>query len=317
MSNTFYPDFYNHSFIKNFFDSFPSFDIDLYKSNYKSLNSLNTHQIIEHFLNNQNNKNSVLYNSGIIYIYNVYHLGDHVFNIILFNKIGQYLIDNNLIIYYYCLENYHKQINEFIIFKNNIILKSIHHVKNGIEAWINNTNLMMENLQLKIGLDTFYIAFYNQLLNKIGIPRIVLDLQYEDNDLLDRYNHINHKFNDKYKDLDILFINSQPLSGQYNYNINDWNNFIIHKKKKQMKIVTTLKVHSLIPCTMDDSLSIKDIAAISTHCKYIIAINTGPFVGCYNKYTLEKVEKIYIFVNNIKYDHYKIICMTNINDVKL
>ena len=45
---------------------------------------------------------------------------------------------------------------------------------------------------------------------------------------------------------------------------------------------------------MDLGFTCKDIAALSTRVRFIIAVNTGPFVGCYNDKTLQNIEKIYL-----------------------
>jgi hypothetical protein len=45
-----------------------------------------------------------------------------------------------------------------------------------------------------------------------------------------------------------------------------------------------------IACTLNEGLTLKDIAAISGHVKYIIAVNTGPLVGCFNKMAFENVK---------------------------
>ena len=67
----------------------------------------------------------------------------------------------------------------------------------------------------------------------------------------------------------------------------DWNNFCIILNKKY-KIITTKKVDGIL-CTLDDNLSLKDIASLSTNIKNIIAINTGVVPGLLNEYTLNNI----------------------------
>ena len=251
--------------------------------------------------------------TNTFHIYNKYHLGDHVFNIIFFNKILPHLKKNNMKIEYYMEESYRGQVEEFILDRDIIQIKRME--QRGLEAWINNRDIVLHyELQTKIGFDTYYVYYYNRLLKLMNIPMILLDLKYEDNELLLRKNRILGGF-PHFRNLEILIINSEPMSGQYRYNRNDWNQFILYLSQKY-KIITTLKIPN-IPCTMDYKLTIKDIASISTYMKYIISINTGPFVGCYNKYTLENVEKIYMFVDNLFYDHPKIETYKDIEDIYL
>ena len=46
------------------------------------------------------------------------------------------------------------------------------------------------------------------------------------------------------------------------------------------------------------NLTIKDIAALSTNVKVVIAINTGVLPGLLNIYTLTRVKKFYTFDNS-------------------
>ncbi len=252
------------------------------------------------------------------HIYNKYHLGDNVFNIIFFNKIGGYLKKRGWKIDYYLERGYIKQVGEFIWEENRdvIILHGIEEKPDwGLEAWINNRELVKNyELQTKIGFDSYYIYFFNRICEKMELGYVVMDLKYRDLDLEKRWNQIILK-KPEFENLEILVINSEPLSGQYRFQKSEWNPFIQYLHQKY-KIITTLKVPN-IPCTMDEHYSIKDIASISTKMKYIIAINTGPFVGCYNHDTLEHVEKIFVFVNNLHFDHPKIHTLKHIEELYL
>ena len=106
---------------------------------------------------------------------------------------------------------------------------------------------------------------------------------------------------EKYKNIDILYINSVPKSGQFNYIKDNWN-YLARILQKKYKIITTTKVDN-INCTMDDNLFVKDIAAISTKAKIIIAVNSGVVPGLLNIYTLKNVKKVYIFDDNVFYSY--------------
>ncbi len=257
-------------------------------------------------------------NTHTFHLYNKYHLGDNVFNIIFFNKITPYLKKKGFKIEYYMEEAYLNQVGEFVKDTNVIQLKRLNEKegKNALEAWINNRDIILNHeLQIRIGFDTYYIYFFNQLCYKMGLNYFLMDLKYWDDDLKFRYDNLKTRYNE-YSNLDILIINSEPLSGQFRYNKSEWNRFI-HYLNRKYKIVTTLKVTNNIPCTMDNNLTIKDIASLSTSVRYIISINTGPFVGCYNKRTLENVEKVFMFVNNLYYEHPKFETYKEIEDLYL
>jgi len=238
----------------------------------------------------------------IIDLYNYYHLGDSIFMMILFYNIKNYIENNNIIINYYCNIEYHKQLNEFIC-SNNINLLNYTGSENGLNVWIGNTEFEINyfNHNNKTSYNDFYIIFFNQLLNKINIPYKIEYLQYSDPELLSRYDRLN----DKYKNIDYLIINSIPLSGQFYYNENNWATLCIELNKKY-RIVTTKKVNDIL-CTLDDNLTVKDIAALSIKVKKIIAVNTGVVPGLLNEYTLNNVEEFYYYDNSLFYSYPKFI----------
>jgi hypothetical protein len=108
---------------------------------------------------------------------------------------------------------------------------------------------------------------------------------YIDADLFTRCDNINKTTNNKYMNIDFLINNGSPRSGQINYNINEWNTFILQLSKKY-NIVTTQKVDG-IKCTRDDNLNVKDIAAIALNINNFICIESGVISALYNKYITE------------------------------
>jgi hypothetical protein len=245
-------------------------------------------------------------------LYNPYHLGDSVFMMILFYNIKEYIEKKNIIINYYCIEELHKQLSEFICTNN---IKLLNYTENniGLNCWINNNNFTihwsdwLNNNNHNNCFNDFYIIFFNQLLDILNINQKIIFLSYKDEDLINRYN----KFNDKYKNIDFLVINSVPMSGQFNYNENEWNIFCTELNKKY-KIITTKKVSDIF-CTLDENLTIKDIAALSTNIKKIISVNTGVLPGLLNEYTLNNIEVLYYFDNKLNYSYSK---FKKINDIK-
>ena len=70
--------------------------------------------------------------SQILYTKNIYHLGDCIYSLIFFYNINDYLIANNIIIYFYCNNEYYPQINDFNNLNNvkircSIVLSSLMH----------------------------------------------------------------------------------------------------------------------------------------------------------------------------------------------
>jgi len=240
------------------------------------------------------------------HFWNVWHLGDHIFSCIYFYNIKQYIEKENIKIFYYIPDIYLYQVSEFIP-SPNIILRSINE-HTGMNIWIGCDEyeynwFNYSNSNDGSGFDIFLLNFFNKLSEKINIPIKMNEFKYLDNDLLLRYEILP----DNYKDIDVLIINSQPLSNQVDmtpYFINDMNSTIIELSKKY-KIVTTNKIEG-VNCTLDNNYTIKTIAAISTKAKIIIAINTGPFIGLFNEFTFNNCKIIYcidktnIFSNKFK-----------------
>jgi len=233
------------------------------------------------------------YKDNIIKIcsHDLAHLGDHIMNTFLFNKLKRYIENNGIIIEYYCNNKYHKEVIDFKNSKNIKIydFKPIGYHLNGINFW---------NSEVYNGTksyDELYKKIFNKCCKDIGIPYIMDNFYNEDDSLIIDYNNLK----DIYKNIDILIINSLPLSNQYFLDITEWDNLVIYLNKKY-NIVTTRKV-KYIPCTLDDQLTIKKIAAISTKSKVIIGINTGPSTAIFNNFTLNYCKKIYMFDINNKY----------------
>uniref|UniRef100_A0A6C0LJK9 Uncharacterized protein n=1 Tax=viral metagenome TaxID=1070528 RepID=A0A6C0LJK9_9ZZZZ len=248
------------------------------------------------------------------HFHNSYHLGDNVFNLIFFNTIRRYYETKNIIIHYYCKKCYISQLVEFID-SNHLILKPLHlKPRNSIELWVNNRFFPYNHDLLPKPLDfnNFYVNFFNVVVQKLNFRLKLNKLEYRCNRLLDMYdNHLS----DKYKNIDILFLNSKPLSGQFDYNQTQWDNYI-KRANKLFNVCTTTKVDG-VKSTADDKLTIKFIATISTHVPVIIAINSGVLPGLLNKYTLSNVKRFYTFDNRSYYSYPNFVSKSSIEDIKL
>ena len=268
-----------------------------------------------------------------LYFTNPLHLGDTIFSMIFFNNIKNYIEKNNIIIDFSCNQLYHTQLKEFIM-SPNIIISNVD--ENTSSSSIINSDLKPIRINIWIGnelypfnwynkgdmcMNDFLLVFHNNIINKINImeqlniPLLINRFEYNDMDLLTRYDNINNKLNNKYKNIDILIVNSVPLSNQFSFDENSWNNYI-NLLNTKYKIATTKKVEGVV-CTMDDNLTVKDIASISTKCKIIIAVNTGVVPGFYNTFTLDNVKKIYYFDNTTYYSYKNWIKKNDLLDITM
>lgn len=234
-----------------------------------------------------------------INFHNDYHLGDHIFNCILFYNIQQYIENNNIFINYYALPEYLNEITQFICCKNINIYDIKTKPLNSIHLWIENNvfDITYAKMTKPFNYNLFLKKWFNNVMLYNNIPFNFDRFFYKDTDLLIRYDNMK----EKYKNIDILYINSVPKSGQFNYIKDNWN-YLARILQKKYKIITTTKVDN-INCTMDDNLFVKDIAAISTKAKIIIAVNSGVVPGLLNIYTLKNVKKVYIFDDNVFYSY--------------
>ena len=229
----------------------------------------------------------------VIEVENAYHMGDQIINFIYFHQIKDYLEQNDIFIKYYCLDQYHKNLHDFNPTKN-ISIHSLQepYGKKYYELWQGGRIQRIIPRELSHCYNDVLCFMFNVFLKDFNMNITVNTFEYEYPKILEWYQAIDNK----YKNTDILIINSHPRSGQYNYNKNSWDRQIIELSKKY-KILTTEKVNNDILSL--DSLDLKDICAISTNVKYIIAINTGPLIPLFNKYTLDNVKQLFIFGSGI------------------
>ena len=227
-----------------------------------------------------------------------YGLGDSVFNMTLFNLIKNFIIANDVLICYYVKKQYIYQLTQFVNdeLTNHVKLFSLDKKpQQSIELWIENPCFgytFTNNVNVKkVSYNDFYLHFYRHVLQKLTINANIQSILYSDNDLLVRADAMPPE----YKSIDILILNSEPSSGQYNYNKYIWDKYIQYlNSNSKLKIVTTTKVDGVL-CTFDKNMTIKDIAALSIGAKVVIAINSGVLPGLLNVYTTESVKQFYIF----------------------
>ena len=231
------------------------------------------------------------------------NLGDNIINFIFFKQIKEYIESNNIIIHYRCKEQYHKNLSDFNYTKNIIILP---WANIGYVLWqFTVFDLIPENCSY----EDMLCFMFNIFLKNLNAPIIVKLFEYQDPDLFERFQLLD----DQYKNVDILVINSTPLSGQFTYSKEEWNQFLI-KLSKKYKIATTEKVADNILSI--NHFSVKNIAALATSVKNIITINTGPSLSLYNTDILNNVDQIYMFSDKHIFKTRKFMKMQNISELK-
>lgn len=232
----------------------------------------------------------------IYYFYNDYHYGDNILNLKFLNNINKYLEKYNILIYYYYNPYYIKRKQELEVY---IHTDRIHLFTNdtkpsfAIHLWIGNFPTL-HNIPYT-QFDTYYNLYYQTILEylKLNHEPINTSLYQEEKYLVDIYEQLDVK----YKNVDILIINSVPYSGQCKYNKEEWDKICI-ALHQHYRIVTTTFVNDSIPCTFHDKLTIQQIGALSTQCTYIIGVHSGPITACYNQLTKQKVLQWIIFQDN-------------------
>jgi hypothetical protein len=217
-----------------------------------------------------------------IVVHNSHHLGDQIINFILFKQIKEYIETNNIFIYYHCRYEYIKNVLDFNCSKN-IIINQMDNV-----AYIFGYELWMATVPDRDFVENRYCEMFNNFLNKCNIPITVDTFLYDDReDLIERFKSLGGK----YENIHILIVNSSPRSGQFAYDKNEFNNFIIDLSKKY-SVATTEWVNDEILSL--DQISVRNIASIAANVKKVIAINTGPFIPLYNRYVLDNIDVLYV-----------------------
>jgi len=242
-----------------------------------------------------------------------FHYGDNIANLKFFYNIAPKLKENNIMVYYYYDNNQNKNAKEFTRYvdTNTLTLRTLsERPADSIELWMG-----MDIDGMSHGdFDMYFPKFYTRILTAMSMQDQGIDVSlYQKEDyLLNIYDNLDNK----YKELDVLILNSQPYSGQFaSYNTTTMN-AMCKKLATKYKIATSSPVDDSIPCTMSDGLAIQDIGAISTHAKYIVAVFSGPLTACFNQYSKTHVKKwIFLLTNPLKLIEIDNILLDNVEGV--
>ena len=231
------------------------------------------------------------------HFYNKYHYGDNILNLKFFYNISEHLHKRNITIHYYYNDIYIKNKDELERYtnKDTMVLHTIDEKpERAIELWLaHNYN----GKKATASFDEYFEGVYKRLLNYMGLNDLGIDVSlYQKEEYLLK---IYDKLPDKFKNVDILFINAEPHSEQFVYSKKQADAIAI-ELAKYYRIVTTTPVNDAIPCTFTDGLKLQDIGAVSTHAKYVIGVNSGPLIPCLNYYAKQSVKK-WILVSQEKF----------------
>ena len=221
----------------------------------------------------------------IIHCYCDHHLGDNLINIFFFSQIKQYIEQNNIEIHYYCHGQYHENVRWFLCSQN---IKIFHNTQIGYDFWQGHEDLSSGKFIEDILCDMF-----NKFLNASQIPIVVDKFEYYEQNLFIT------DVPPPVDNIDVLVINSSPNSGQFHYDILEFNDFILALNNKYRVAVTNYVNNDVVDLS---KYNVRQIASLAKHVKFVIAINTGPSLGLYNRSITEHVEAIYILDDT---DHYR------------
>ena len=223
------------------------------------------------------------------------HLGDCLFSLKFIYNIRNILKENNICINFfyseYVKKGYIIEIEQYAIPQIIELFPLQYKPADSIELWMGKGIDGVSHLQWSVYFEKYYIKILTHLgLNKLNID---CSLWQPDYYLLDIYKSLPEKYNN----IDILIINSYGCSGQLDYAMDESIDNMCRSLNKSFNIVTTRKVDD-IKCTLDDKLNIQCIGAISTHTKFVIAVQTGPTSALYNKLTQASVKKWFILASD-------------------
>ena len=251
--------------------------------------------------------------SKVYHFYNRCHLGDNILNLKFFYNISNVLKERNIhMIYYYDTGYRFNTLTELNCYVNPEVmtLQDIRRLPGGAtELWQGNSINGVTNVQF----EEWYHLLYAHALSVMKIPSdgINTSLWQDEPYLLDIYDRLD----DQYKDIDILVINNIGQSGQYPDN--QPINVLAEKLSKRFNVVVTTPINDTIKCTK--GLTIQQYGAISTHCKYVIAVISGSMSCCYNSVAMKNVKKWFFFARDYAPTHpsvdYISITNNNINPV--
>lgn len=204
------------------------------------------------------------------------HIGDCFLHAHYMRK----LIETNpeITINFHLMEKHKKQVSEYINDIPQITIKDYDiSPSNAFRGWVGQFGIP----RIPFDLNVLRLESYKKLSHKLGVVSPLNTIE----DLL--FDNPKLQSDDTTVGYDILLINSEPLSNQTNYSKTEYIDFVNDCKNKNYSVISTSKIDD-VPCTMDSGMSIMDIGKLSTKCKSIVGINTGPLITCLNIWNTKK-----------------------------
>lgn len=257
-----------------------------------------------------------------IICYNQAHYGDNVLNMTLLNRICRAWID--IKIQYYIIGSQITELTDFIDPENRqkLILyeytRPIHH---GYNIWIggvrgpNNFYIYLRRVGKSV-IDTYYHQFFRTLLESFS-SKIHADLTQISTDLAFDLPCLNLDppfIDDQFLNLDILFLNNQPLSNQYVYNQQLFDQIGLYFVDKGYRIATLYPINDQIPSTRQRGYTLIQISVISQKCKNIVGMNSGPAASCFTKKNLGPQSNVKFYLYD-QVNTYTFNCAKNPKDI--
>jgi len=230
------------------------------------------------------------------HFHNLHHIGDCIFFLrFVFNN-KQLLNESNIsIIFHYnhqYMGNFKKELEVYAV-PEIIILSSDPPPADSYDTWMGHPVDGVKHTEWIHYFKLYYKKIATYL--KLDLDRIVCNMWQPEPYL----NAIYDELPTPCKNIDILIINGTTHSGQYNRDRSAMDN-LCRVLDTSYNIITTRKVDT-ITCTLDYDLRIRDIAALATRARFVVAINTGPLCALYNEEVKISVKKWFIIVTNGEY----------------
>lgn len=225
-----------------------------------------------------------------IHFFNDYHLGDMGYHIHFCNKL--LLKYPNVKIINYTHQKYIDELKTHVYPQNQgkILFDTLDKKpSHAINCWIDRNrdykNWLTTTFEMGI-FDEFYVNFYKQLFGELGFVSPVETLD----DFLFDHPFIKG-FSDNVEFYDFLIINSNPFSGQWFFNFDEFETLVSRIKRAGYSVITTRKSNIPgVPCTLDNGYNLMQIASQAMKVKYVVGVHTSPWLYAFNKHSVENVE---------------------------
>jgi len=243
------------------------------------------------------------------HFYNDFHIGDAIMIFRFLWSIRQLILSKDVHITFHYSEYNQQYMRELQRYEDIsfLTMKPISEKPyNAIRLWIGDDidGVHPHNYEI------YHEKYHNKIRTILGLESEVINCGLFLNEpyLDDIYSALS----DKYKDIDIIVVNSLAYSGQFKRNLDELNN-LARELSRTYKVVTTSKVDG-IACTIDDGLALQDISAVTGHAKYVIAVQTAPLCAMYTTTARNSVKKWFILTTNGHHYVHRTIDYTMITD---